>query len=97
MGAVATLNHEWSERIAEVRSDAVVHRVLALLPAYPVIGGEIVASELGVSERAARTALDTLQDHGILEPYAAARRETGRPRRWWVASELLTLVGAWSR
>jgi Fic family protein len=95
--AVATLSHEWSERIAGVRSDAVAHRVLALLPAHPVIGGEIVASELGVSERAARTALDTLQDRGILEPFTVARREVGRPRRWWVASELLALMGAWAR
>jgi Fic family protein len=97
VGAVATLSQEWSERIAEVRSDAVAHRVLALLPAHPVIGGEIVASELGVSERAARAALDTLQDHGILEPFASSRRETGRPRRWWMAFELLALVGEWSR
>jgi DNA-binding transcriptional ArsR family regulator len=97
VGAVATLRDEWSERLANVRKDATAHRVLALLPAHPVIGGEIVASELSVSERSARTALDTLQEHGILEPFAVARRESGRPRRWWVAAELLALVGAWSR
>jgi Fic family protein len=97
LGAIATLTADWSERIAGVRADAVAHRVLALLPAYPVIGGEIVAEELGVSERAARTALDTLQDHRILEPFAPAHREAGRPRRWWVATELLALVSAWSR
>ncbi len=97
VGSVARLSEEWSERIAGVRSDAVAHRVLALLPAHPAIGGEIVAGELHVSERAARTALHTLQAHGILEPFARAQRETGRPRHWWVASELLALVGAWSR
>jgi Fic family protein len=97
VGAVATLTADWSERIADVRADAVAHRVLALLPAHPVIGGEIVAAELGVSERAARTALDTLQDHRILEPFAPAHRKAGRPRRWWVATELLALVSAWSR
>jgi len=95
--AVATLIERWQERIADVRADAVSHRVLALLPAHPVIGGEIVARELGVSERAARTALDTLQAHDILEPFASTHREPGRPRRWWVASELLALVNAWSR
>jgi Fic family protein len=97
VGAVATLTAEWAERLADVRKDAAAHRVLALLPAHPVIGGEIVAGELGVSERTARGALDTLEEHGILEPFAAAHRATGRPRRWWVASELLALVGAWSR
>lgn len=97
VSTVATLTADWSKRIAAVRQDAVAHRVLALLPAHPVIGGEIVASELGVSERAARTALDTLEAHGVLEPFTVARRVAGRPPRWWVASELLALVDAWSR
>jgi Fic family protein len=95
--AVATLTARWQERIADVRADAVAHRVLALLPAHPVIGGEIVARELDVSERAARTALDTLQAHEVLERFTPAHRGAGRPRRWWVASELLALVNAWSR
>lgn len=95
--AVATLTAGWQERIAEVRADAVAHKVLALLPAHPVIGGEILARELGVSERAARTALDTLQAHGVLEQFVPAHRAPGRPRRRWVASELLALVNAWSR
>ena len=37
--AVATLTASWRERISDVRADAVTHRVLALLPAHPVIGG----------------------------------------------------------
>ena len=90
------LSAQWSERLAEVRKDAVAHRVMALLPAHPVLGGDIVASELGVSENR-RAALDTLGAHGILEPFASAQRRPGRPRHWWVASELLALVGAWSR
>lgn len=97
VGAVAELTADWSERIAKVRKDGIAHRVLALLPAHPVIGGEIVASELGVSERAARMALETLEDHNIVERSAIVRHKTGRPPRWWVASELLALVGAWSR
>jgi Fic family protein len=95
--AVATLTARWRERIADVRADAVAHRVLALLPAHPVIGGEIVAHELGVSERAARAALDTLEAREVLEQFAPAHRALGRPRRWWVATELLALVNAWSR
>jgi Fic family protein len=94
--AVATLTARWEERIVGVRADAVAHRVMTLLPAHPVIGGEIVAGELGVSERAARAALDTLEAHGILEQFTPANRTPGRPRRWWVASELLALVNAWS-
>ncbi len=97
VSAVERLSAQWSERLAKVRKDAVAHRVLALLPAHPVLGGDIVASELGVSERAARAALDTLGAHGILEPFAPEQRRPGRPRHWWVASELLALVGTWSR
>jgi predicted ArsR family transcriptional regulator len=59
--------------------------------------GRIVARELGVSERAARAALDTLETHGVLEQFVPTRRVPGRPRRWWVATELLALVNAWSR
>ncbi len=74
MEAVATLTARWQDRIADVRADAVVHKVLALLPAHPVIGGEIVARELGVSERTARAALDALQAHDVLEQFASAHR-----------------------
>ena len=97
VNAIAKLTASWRERIAGVRADSVAHRTLALLPAHPVIGGEIVARELGVSERAARAGLDTLQEHRVLEPFVPALRAPGRPRRWWVATELFDLVNAWSR
>ncbi len=95
--AVEELTGRWVQRLADVRADAAAHRVLGLLPAHPVIGGEIVARELGVSERAARAALETLEEHGILEPFTAAGGAVGRPRRWWVAGELLDLLGAQMR
>lgn len=94
--AVAGLEARWRARLADVRSDAVAHRVLALLPAHPVLGAEVVSRELHVSERASRSALQTLAAHDVLRPFSPARRCAGRPRRRWIAQELLSLLSAWS-
>jgi Fic family protein len=102
--AVGELQARWEDRIADVRADAAAHRVLGLLPAHPVLAASTVAAELGISERAGRDALDTLEAHGVVERFrptttlgGGAGSSQGRPRRWWVAAELLSLVGAWSR
>ena len=47
----------------------------------------------GVSQQAARTALDVLASRGILRNATPGdRAQPGRPRHWWVASELLDLL-----
>jgi predicted ArsR family transcriptional regulator len=61
-----------------------------------VVSSDLVAERAKVTERAARTALTALADRGILEPYDRAPAGPGRPRRFWVASELITLVTSWS-
>lgn len=95
--AVGELHARWEARLSGVRADAVAHRVTALLPAHPVVDASVVAQELGVSSRAARNALEALHEHGILESLEPPSRPRGRPRGWWVAGELLSLLNAWSR
>jgi predicted ArsR family transcriptional regulator len=80
-----------------VRVDATARRVVRLRPAHPVFAASTVAGALAISERAARSALTTLADAGIVDGYEPARRARGRPRRWWVAQELLDLVTEWAR
>jgi Fic family protein len=94
---VAELQARWDERLGRVRVDATARRVVRLLPAHPVIAASTVAGALAISERAARSALTTLADAGIVDGYEPARRARGRPRRWWVAQELLDLVTEWAR
>lgn len=95
--AVDELQSRWADRLRDVRIDATARRALGLLPAHPVLSAATVADELGVSERAGRDALQALAARNVLEPFRVAGEASGRPRRWWVAAELLSLVAAWSR
>ncbi len=94
---ITTLQTQWRDRLASMRTDAAARRVIVLLPERPVCSAQVVAHALGVSERTARTALQDLAERGIVEPFDVSRRDTGRPPRWWVARELIDLVNAWSR
>ena len=96
IGAVYELQQRWAERLGGLRTDAAARRVLHLLPEHPVLAANTVAESLGISERAGRSALETLSTHRVVEPFEARRQETGRPRQWWVARELIDLLGAWS-
>lgn len=66
---VIALLVEWKDRLADVRADSAAHRVVELLPQHPVLSAATVAEQLRVSERAARSALTTLGEHGVLEPF----------------------------
>jgi len=95
--SVTALQALWLERLAGSRTDAAARAVVTLLPEHPVLTAAVIAAALGVSERTGRSALETLAEVGIVEPFEPARRGPGRPRRWWVASELIALVEGWSR
>jgi Fic family protein len=71
-----TLRKRWDERIAAyreangmraLRSDSVVNEIVAALPGKPCMTAESVATDFGVSHTAAATALNELQDMGVLE------------------------------
>jgi Fic family protein len=87
---------EWEERMADLRADAGGRRLVALLPEQPVLNSGVAAARLELSERAARSAFDALAQRGIVVPMDVRPATVGRPRQWWVAPELLELVGAWA-
>jgi Fic family protein len=91
------LLEEWSRRIDDLRADATARLVLPLLVEHPVVASDLIADRVSVSERAARAALALLAERGIVEPYErATTTRPGRPRRFWVASELIAMATNWS-
>jgi Fic family protein len=91
--AIEQLQEGWRTRTADLRADAGARRLLDVLPAHPVVSAASVAALLGVSEQAARVALDQLARRGVLVEVSDPPRSRGRPRRWWVAQSLLDLLG----
>lgn len=65
------------------------HQILEALPGTPVLDVSHVAATLGLSDNAARNALEVLADVGVLH----RDRKTDRTKTVYVASELLALVG----
>lgn len=93
---VLELRGQWKEQLADVRADSAAHRIVELLPQHPVVSAATISAQLDVTERAARSALATLADRGILAPFAPSQSAPGRPRHWWIAPQLLATVGSWS-
>jgi Fic family protein len=93
---VAAVVAAWREQMGDVRSDSAARAVLDELPGHPVVSAAVVAERLGVSERAARSALATLGERGIVEPFAVRAARAGRPRQWWVARDLVDLTARWT-
>lgn len=93
LAAVAELVAGWPGRLEGIRSDAAAHRLVEHVVTHPALDAQTTAELLGVTLPAARTALDALADRGVLRvtdlPGGGA---PGRPRRWWVAGELLDLL-----
>lgn len=96
-GRIGTLLTGWDERVADLRADAAARRLVAMLPAHPVLTAAVAAALTQVSERSARNALEALADRQIIAPAGVRSATPGRPRAWWVARELLDLVAAWAR
>lgn len=92
---VAQLQADWRVRLMDVRADAAAHALLAHLPANPALTAASAAALVGVSRQSASVALAQLAGRGVLEEVDASEVPTGRgrPARWYVAEELLALLG----
>jgi Fic family protein len=86
----------WRSRLEGQRADATSRKVLDLLGEHPVISSDVIAARLAVSDRAARTALRSLAEHKIVYPYPSRTQHPGRPRSFWVATELIDLIAKWT-
>ncbi len=87
-GDIQMLRETWLARLPVLpRRDAAVRRVIAMLPAHPVLDVSVVMHELGVSDRAAGAALAQLQEAGVVR--LVTKRLRGRV---WECPELFALV-----
>jgi Fic family protein len=85
---IQSLQERWLERFLRApRSDAAARRMLALLPAYPILNIAIAMRELSISDRAAGEGLGLLQEVGIVR--LITKRVHGRA---WECPDMFALV-----
>jgi len=89
---VEALVEGWVGRLANTRSDATARKLLGVLAGTPLIDAGAAALAVGVSRRAALAALSHLESVGIVEGIVLAASTPGRPRRRWLATEVLELL-----
>ena len=93
LAAVGDLAASWPARLEDLRSDAAARRLVDHVVTHPALDVDSAVELLGVSRPAARTALEALAQRGVLRPAdIPGTGEPGRPRKWWVAGELLDLL-----
>ncbi|MFN2503025.1 MAG: Fic family protein [Acidimicrobiales bacterium] len=97
VGYAEDLRRRWEDLLGDVRSDAAAWRLLDHLPRHLVVTAPMVAGLLGVSTPTARAAVEALASRGILQPLDLRPVRPGRPAQWWMAGELVSVVGRWSR
>ena len=90
-GEIASTRATWLTQI-KARSDSAAWRLADVLFSQPVINAERAATELTISERAARNAIDTLVSAMVLTPTSDARRN-----RVWQAPQVLTAIDEFAR
>jgi Fic family protein len=76
------------------RGNSVASRIIADLPAYPLLDGPTVAERYGVSPQAAQGALKRLEQKAVLTRRSLVRRSrpVGRPRQVYSSTELIDLL-----
>ena len=74
---------EWNLKIDGVRADSAARALLPLLPGTPVVSAQDVKDLLGVSQPAARAALITLAERGVMHASTQGRRH------WFAATDLI--------
>lgn len=90
-GEMLALREEWREGMT-ARSDSAAWRLLDLLFSQPVVTAGWASEVLGVSDRAARNAIDVLLGAGVLAPSGGERRGQS-----WQADRVAALLDAAAR
>jgi hypothetical protein len=84
---MAELRSSWLERADSPNRGSTARRIIDGLPGHPIISVESAATLLGVSNEAARTALNRLELAGVLRLVTVGRRN-----RAWAALEVFELL-----
>lgn len=83
------VQNQWRERAGQPRRDSTASKLLTLLPAYPIMNVATARVIAGVSDEAARVALQALERAGILSQITVGRRN-----RAWTAKEVFNIINA---
>jgi Fic family protein len=83
---LSSIRERWNDQIT-VRRDAAAHRLADLLIRHPVVDSPLVQRELSVAATNANTAIDHLEEKGILNKVSGNYRN-----RKWAAPEVLTAL-----
>jgi Fic family protein len=97
--SVKTIKRDWIDRLSagerKPRSDSAIYKVMEMLPRHLVLTTPILVKELGISFRAAGSALRFLADARILTAYGRVEPTTsGQPPALYISRELLGLAGS---
>ena len=84
---VAGLQAAWRERAGRPRVDSAAVRLIALLPALPVLSAPTARGAIGVSQQQTLAALKSLADAGVLRQISS-----GTYDRQYAATELFDLL-----
>lgn len=87
---IAALTVELVARAGSPRAGSVARRIIAGLPAQPIVSAETAAARHGVTPTASRAALNRLEAAGVLVPARVGRRRD----REWLSDELFQLLDA---
>ncbi|WP_423916826.1 Fic family protein [Candidatus Poriferisodalis sp.] len=79
----------WQDRLSGLRADSAALAPVPLLVAHPLQSAPDTAALLHISRPAARTALRSLADRGILTAVEAPTPGVGRNRDWYAAYDLI--------
>lgn len=71
---VAELQERWRVQAEHPRASSAADRLIALLPAYPIVSQKLARALLGVSDPAAWGALQRLEKAGVLRQITVGRR-----------------------
>jgi Fic family protein len=93
MGLIEDMQTNWREQTKDLRSDSAGRKLVEHLPNMPVVSAAMAAKALGVSDQAARLAIEALAARQILRELESVSAGTGRPTRWWAAEQLLDVIG----
>ena len=85
---LAVLQGEWLEQARRPRADSAAARLIAEIPAQPILDAKTVAAMLSVSEVAARNALNALEEASVLRQVNFGKKRF----RAWEAPALIALL-----
>ena len=87
---IADLLETLIARAGKPRADSVARKIVLGLPSQPVVSAETAARRYGVTPTAARTALNRLEQAGVLVPTRVGKRRD----REWISDELFQILDA---